>query len=107
MFGPGEERHALSSSGKIAAFIARSGSRELATELLGVSSAPPGVIIVSPRACSLLVAPRASMCIEGVECQGKPRSSMIQQDGVNTLKNAMRWQCRRLHMEIPDFGEPT
>ena len=30
-----------------------------------------------------------------------------QQDGVNRLKNAMRWQCRRLHMEIPDFGEPT
>ena len=30
-----------------------------------------------------------------------------QQDGVNRLKNAIRWQCRRLHMEIPDFGEPT
>ena len=35
------------------------------------------------------------------------KTEFFLQDGVNRLKNAMRWQCRRLHIEIPNFGEPT
>jgi hypothetical protein len=29
------------------------------------------------------------------------------QDGVNRMKKAMRWQDRRIHMKIPNFGEHT
>ena len=30
-----------------------------------------------------------------------------QQDDVNRLKKAVRWQCGRLHMKIPNFGEAS
>jgi hypothetical protein len=39
--------------------------------------------------------------------RSKMRTPFLLQDGVNRMKKAMRWQDRRIHMKVPNFGEPT